>query len=120
MVIGLGNALDMDHQDWQTVTVRGKGRGGGGSTRPPPVSAHTALMRKLDSDAPVKLRSLSAATRQTIIQTRVGLSMNQTQLNAACSFPQNTIRDIESGKAIPTPTQLNVLSRVLKTVIKYD
>jgi len=111
----------MDHQDWQTVTVRGKGRNSSsGAARAPPVSAHTALMRKLASDEPVKVRSLSAATRQTIIQTRVNLSMNQAQLNNACSFPQNTIRDIESGKAIPTPTQLNVLSRVLKTVIKYD
>jgi len=112
----------MDDQDWTTVVIKKKGSAHSSSQSDSrrPISQQAALMRKLDSDAPVKLRTLSAASRQSIIQARVALTMNQSQLNAACSFPQNTIRDIESGKAIPTPTQLNVLSRVLKMVLKYD
>jgi len=112
----------MDDQDWTTVVIKKKGGAHSSSQSESrrPISQQAALMRKLASDEPVKLRSLSATSRQSIIQARVALTMNQSQLNTACSFPQNTIRDIESGKAIPTPTQLNVLSRVLKMVLKYD
>ena len=112
----------MDDQDWTTVVIKKKG--GAHSSRQgesrQPVSQHTALMRKLDSETPVKIKTLSAASRQSIVQARVALSLNQSQLNGACSFPQNTIRDIENGKAIPTPAQLNALSRALKIVLKYD
>jgi ribosome-binding protein aMBF1 (putative translation factor) len=109
----------MDCQDWQTVVVRGKAVKKTHAT-PPPKSAHSALMHKLDHDEPVKIKKLSNESRQAIIHARVGMSMNQTQLNTACSFPINSIRDIESGRVTPSPTQLNVLSRVLKLVLKYE
>ena len=108
----------MDGQDWQTVTVRRSAKKATSSA--PPVSAHTALMRKLDSDEPVKIKSLSSASRQSIIQARVALGWNQVQLNTSCSFPSNSIRDIESGKAIPSPKQLNILNRVLKLSLKCE
>ena len=111
--------LKMDHQDWQTVVVRGKKQADAKKAHSP-VSAHTALMRKLDQDEPVKIKKLSNESRQAIVQARVALSMNQTQLNTACSFPLNAIRDIEAGRATPSPTQKNVLNRVLKLVLKYD
>lgn len=110
----------MDCQDWQTVVVRGKAVKKTHATLAPPKSAHSALMHKLDHDEPVKVKKLSNESRQAIIHARVGMSMNQTQLNTACSFPINSIRDIESGRVTPSPTQLNVLSRVLKLVLKYE
>ena len=87
----------------------------------PPVTAAVAAARLLDSDdpRPKPTKSLSAESRQAILQGRVANKWNQAQLNAQCSFPQNTIRDIENGKLCPTPQQLNVLSRVLKVVLKY-
>lgn len=109
----------MDGQDWQTVTLVKNGR----KTVPTshaPVSAGVAAVRRLEhDDIPKPNKSLSTESRQAILQGRVANKWNQTQLNTQCSFPQNTIRDIENGKLCPTPQQLNVLSRVLKIVLKY-
>ena len=75
-----------------------------------------------DRDAPPKPpRSLSAASRAEIVRIRTtGIpKRTQAELNTACSFPPNTIRDIEAGIITPTPVQLNVLNRVLRTTLKY-
>ena len=116
----------MDGQDWATVVLKktggrgsGGGGGGGGGARPP-VSAAAAAARRLENDEPPKpKKSLSTESRQAILQGRVANKWNQVQLNTLCSFPQNTIRDIENGKLCPTPQQLSVLSRVLKVILKY-
>ena len=112
----------MENQDWTTVVIKKKGSSHASrqSESHTPMSQHTSLMRKLDSETPVKLKSLSTTSRHAIVQARVGLTWNQSQLNNACAFPANTIRDIESGKIIPTPTQLNALSRVLKITLKLE
>ena len=112
----------MDGQDWATVVVRNtKKPARSGIPARPPVTAAVAAAIRLDSDdpRPKATKSLSSESRQAILQGRVANKWNQTQLNTQCSFPQNTIRDIENGKLCPTPQQLNVLSRVLKVVLKY-
>ena len=110
----------MDGQDWETVTLKKHGPKAH-KIGHPPVMAGFAAARRLDNDdAPPKpSKSLSSESRQAIIQGRVANKWNQAQLNTQCSFPQHTIRDIENGKLCPTPQQLNVISRVLKVVLKY-
>jgi ribosome-binding protein aMBF1 (putative translation factor) len=109
----------MDGQDWQTITLMKNGRKAA-ATSHAPVSAGVAAARRLEADdIPKPKKSLSSESRQAILQGRVANKWNQTQLNTQCSFSQNTIRDIENGKLCPTPQQLNVLSRVLKVVLKY-
>jgi len=109
----------MDGQDWQTITL--KKHNYKSSTSHVPIAPNVALARKLENDdIPKPKKSLSSESRQAILQGRVTNKWNQTQLNTQCSFPQNTIRDIENGKLYPTPQQLNVLSRVLKVVLKYN
>lgn len=108
----------MDGQDWQTITINKTARKT--TAAHPPVSSALAVARRLEHDeTPKPKKSLSSESRQAILQGRVANKWNQTQLNTQCSFPQNTIRDIENGKLCPTPQQLNILSRVLKTVLKY-
>ena len=110
----------MDDQQWETIVIRKKGNTKTSqSAAKPPVSQATKLMRALDSEGPVKVKILSSDSRQEIVRARAAASMNQVQLNTACSFPSNIIRDIESGRIIPTPQQLNVLNRVLKLALKY-
>ena len=112
----------MDGQDWTPVVVKNtKKPAHNGGPIHPPVTAAVAAARRLDGDDthPKPTKSLSSESRQAILQGRVANKWNQTQLNTQCSFPQNTIRDIENGKLCPTPQQLNVLSRVLKVVLKY-
>ena len=85
------------------------------------VSAGAALSRKLmEDDIPKPTKALGSESRQAIIRTRCDKKLNQTQLNTLCAFPLHTIRDIESAKLCPTPTQLTVLSRQLGLVLKYE
>jgi ribosome-binding protein aMBF1 (putative translation factor) len=115
----------MDNQDWTPVVVRrggggvgGRGRGGAGPQRSP----GAALLRHLEDDdaAPTAaLKHLSSDSRTEMIRARTTKAMSQTQLNTACAFPHNTIRDIENGKLCPTPTQLNALKRALGVVMRY-
>lgn len=108
----------MDGQDWTPVVVN-KIKTRSSASGEKHVSPGLAAQDRLENDEPRKTKSLSPESRQAILQARVANKWNQTQLNTQCSFPQNTIRDIENGKLCPTPQQLNVLSRVLKVILKY-
>jgi len=109
----------MDGQDWQTVTINKTVRKTGAADHAQVAHGLAAARRLENDDAPKPKKSLSPESRQAILQGRVANKWNQTQLNTQCSFPQNTIRDIENGKLCPTPQQLNVLTRILKVVLKY-
>jgi len=109
----------MDGQDWEPVVVRNRKTPSTTDIHKLQVSAAVAAARRLEDDAPKKSKSLTNESKQGIITARVAKGWNQTQLNTQCAFPQNTIRDIENGKLTPTPQQLNVLSRVLKLVLKF-
>ena len=77
-------------------------------------------IRKLEeADGPIKLKTLSLEMRQEITNRRVVKQWTQADLNRFCSFPQHTIRDIESGRLSPNQHQLNMLNRVLKGGIHY-
>jgi ribosome-binding protein aMBF1 (putative translation factor) len=117
----------MDGQDWETAVVgKRRGRGGAGAggsaaARRPAAGAGAVAARRAETeDLPLPTKSLSGESRHTIVTKRVENGWNQDQLNTRCAFPAHTIRDIESGKLCPTPTQLNVLNRVLKTALKYE
>ena len=107
----------MDGQDWTSVVVKRR-------VAHTPRHAYTpgsAAVRKLmDDDLPKPTRSLGGTSRQQIVEKRLDFGWNQSQLNTQCAFPLNTIRDIENGKLCPTPTQLNVLNKVLKTALRYE
>jgi len=52
--------------------------------------------------------------RNKIINTRTALNMTQLQLNQKCKFQfKYTVRDIESGKSIPTLTEKRSISVAL-------
>lgn len=108
----------MDGQDWTPVVVN-KGKTRSSASDQKHMSPGLAAQHRLENDEPRKTKSLSPESRQAILQARVANKWNQSQLNTQCSFPQNTIRDIENGKLCPTPQQLSVLSRVLKVILKY-
>jgi ribosome-binding protein aMBF1 (putative translation factor) len=84
-------------------------------------SLPTQSMHKLEeADGPIKLKTLSMEMRQEITNRRVAKLWTQADLNKFCSFPQNTIRDIESGRVAPNQQQLNMLNRILKGGIHYN
>ena len=110
----------MDCQDWDSVKIGVHARR---TVAPRPAKpAGTKALSALEDETPVPTKSLSPVSRAEIVRLRTTREppMTQAGLNTACSFPANTIRDIESGKLCPTPTQLNVLNRVLRTALKYE
>lgn len=111
-----------EFQDWQTVTVRGRRKPAtNGDGAPKQQSAAQAQQHRADrEDLPVSSRFLSSETRQQIIAKRVEQKWSQVDLDKQCNFPPHTMRDIESGRAVPSPTQLNVLNRVLKVALKFE
>ena len=115
----------MDCQDWTPVKIHGHaGRGAVPVLVPTtaykgnPEAAHA---RKLaETDAPVRLKTLTAASRQEIVSRRALEKWSQQDLNQRCNFPVNTIREIEAGRLTPTIQQLNTLNRILKTGLKLN
>jgi ribosome-binding protein aMBF1 (putative translation factor) len=81
--------------------------------------ATTDAVKKLEATEIGRPKQLSPESRTEIVQKRVALSKSQVELNMLCRFPVNTMREIESGRLCPTPSQLSVLNRVLKAQLKY-
>ncbi len=112
---------EMDCQDWETVKIQSKKQAAPQiETRPAATtgSQEAARLRKLEQSEYVKPKMLSAESRTVLVQMRVGMKKNQTELNQLCCFPVNTIKEIEAGRLCPTTSQLNTLNRVLKTSLK--
>ena len=105
------------NQDWEPVILK-KATNGVKGTRP--VGTKPSVTTLLDADTPVKLKSLSHETRQTMIQMRAALKMTQIELNQKCGLPAHTIRDIEAGKLTPGQGQLTSINRQLKTNLKLS
>jgi ribosome-binding protein aMBF1 (putative translation factor) len=118
----------MSHQDWETVTIRAKRNpaynllNSSGSGCHPVISHEARIARELDSDNIVvpTIKRLNDESRRKIISVRSEKGLDQKTLNMMCAFPKNTIRDIESGHAHPSPKQLVVLNNVLGISLKYE
>lgn len=48
-------------------------------------------------------------------KARTALKMSQSDVDKACSFAKNTVRDYENGKAVIVPAQINKMNLILKT-----
>jgi len=111
----------MNHQDWEPVVIRSSKRLAAQQQQAskPAYTADASQIRKIDqATEPQKTKTLSLEARQTISSMRSTLKITQVELNKRCSFPANTIRDIESGRIVPAQSQLSILNRVLRTTIK--
>ena len=111
----------MDCQDWNPVIVHGKAAVKKQQEMRTPMSAEAIRLAKLANDEEVKrAKTLSKESRQAMMQLRAAQKWTQRDLDMRCSFPANTIRDLEAGKMPPSQGQLNTLNRVLKTGLKLE
>ena len=111
----------MDGQDWSTVILRGTkptirtGLGGPAKAPPKNTTPEAAAARRLEEqETAQKPKELSTASRTELMQRRAAMKKSQIELNQMCQFPANTVRDIESGRIVPTPSQLIRLNRALQ------
>jgi ribosome-binding protein aMBF1 (putative translation factor) len=110
----------MDGQDWTPVIVGKKSyasaHSSSNSTKIAPTlvkSSHQAqhLAKVEAAEAPVKMKTLAPEARQKIVAYRTLKEITQKQLDQACCFPANTMRELESGRMTPSTGQLNTLNR---------
>jgi ribosome-binding protein aMBF1 (putative translation factor) len=123
----MGFQPKMDHQDWTPTVLRnGKvmaARKAADQAAKPKMSAEAIRLAKLanDEEGTVKrAKTLSVESRQTMMRLRAEQKWSQRDLDMRCSFPANTIRDLENGKITPSSAQLNTINRVLKTGLKLE
>ena len=109
----------MSENEWTPVMIRGR-RAPATAAKRPTVSAEVAAHRRADAeDLPMAKRVLAPESRQLIVQKRIALKWSQGELDKQCCFPQHTMREIEAGRAVPSPAQLNTLNRTLQVALKY-
>jgi len=111
----------MDNQDWNPVIIHGESK----SIKPKSTVCKTnqcsKQLRQLDEATDAgKLKQLNSQDRQMLISARASRGLKQDQLAQAISMPANLYKDIESGKTIPTPQQLNKINNYLKTNVKLN
>ena len=112
----------MEHQNWEPVKIYGNPVRGSAPVIVSSVAKYSneaAHARKIaEADTPIKLKTLTGASRQEIVVRRTANKWSQQDLNQHCNFPVNTILEIEAGRVTPTTQQLNTLNRILKTGLK--
>lgn len=109
----------MSIQDWEPVVIRSSGTAAGKKLAGNKVAPEVAHARKLAESDVAKPKQLAPESRQEIVAKRTAMKKSQVELNQLCTFPVNTIREIEAGRLCPSIGQLNTLNRVLKTGLKY-
>jgi ribosome-binding protein aMBF1 (putative translation factor) len=118
-------------QDWANIVIGTKTSAkAANAVNAPKVAGTNTLLKVITTGAAASARALDAATdvgkrkeltsesRQAMMSARAANKMTQVELNQRCSFPANTIRDIESGKTTPNQSQVSILQRILKIQLK--
>lgn len=110
----------MDGQDWNPTVISGKRSSGptAAATASKRISGAAGAERTLSAGEYSKAKTFTPESRQMMVKLRLELKKSQAELNQMCSFPPNTIRELESGRLAPTIGQLNTLNRVLKAGLK--
>jgi ribosome-binding protein aMBF1 (putative translation factor) len=117
----------MDYQDWTPTVLRNgkvmQARKAAEQAAKPKMTAEAIRLAKIanDEEGTIKrAKILSTESRQTMMRLRAEQKWTQRDLDMRCSFPANTIRDMESGRIAPSSAQLNILNRVLKTGLRLE
>jgi len=117
----------MDGQDWTPVIVGKKSYASALTTssavRITPIKSSNQaqhLAKVEAAEAPVKMKTLTSESRQKIVAYRSLKQITQKQLDQACAFPANTMRELESGRLTPSTGQLNTLNRFVGGGLKLE
>jgi ribosome-binding protein aMBF1 (putative translation factor) len=100
----------MDGQDWTTVTLKKRSTPTSRDTSQRNAAIHLSKLEQPDALPPPKKR-VHPESIQALIRKRIELNLTQEKADQKCSFPRNTIKDIESHKALPTQSQQSMIQR---------
>ena len=108
--------VSLEHQDWTPQVVRKKKDkvdGGSKNKISQAQQRDNKLMKKADNDD-LKHDKITLELRVKIQQGRSSQKWTQKDLANRCNLPVTVINEIESGKAIYNPQQINKIKRILK------
>lgn len=109
----------MDHQDWNTVIIKGKNANQTKTTKVPTIqkkqNGDSQRLGKLENnDEIVKLKTLSKEQRQVMINGRVEIKLNQKQLATRLNLPLSTIQGYETGKKVIDNKEIMKIEKCIK------
>jgi len=113
----------MSHQDWDPVVINKKitNNNVNKPTVPQQRMAGSKQLREVnDATSAGKLKELQGGDRQIMISMRVAKGLKQDELAQALAMPASIYKNIENGKTIPTPQQLNKINNYLKINLKLS
>ncbi len=108
----------LDHQDWKQVTIRSTqsiNQEKKQSTKKisQEKQQDIKLHKQVEEDN-LKHAKITQELRTKIIQGRASKKWKQKDLAQKCNLPVSVINEIESGKAIYNPQQINKIKKILK------
>ena len=108
----------LDHQDWNQVSLRSRksiNQEKMKSTKKISQAQQKDIkLHKQVEEDNLKHMKITNELRTKIIQSRASQKWKQKDLAQKCNLPVSVINDIESGKAIYNPQQINKIKRILK------
>lgn len=122
----------MDDQDWTPVVIKRRGKlstgGGAGVPKRVPVeqtramnaSQQAAAIERKAEAGDLKRKKVTVESRQAITQARLKLNISQTEADAKCNLPKNTINRIENGSYVPDGTTIAKIRRALNVDIRLE
>jgi ribosome-binding protein aMBF1 (putative translation factor) len=101
----------MEHQDWTTVVL--KKRTAKETYVRDPERNEKIRLAKLENgdDTPPQKKRVHPESIQSLIRKRLELGLTQEKADQKCSFARHTIKEIESHKTLPTPSQQSTIQR---------
>lgn len=120
--------LEMDSQDWTPVIIKRrytkKELIQKGKTitelRDPERNEKIRLAKIEDDDNIGPKKQINSESLQELIRKRIELKVNQERADTLCSFPRNTIKEIEAKRLLPNEEQKRRIQRYLGVQLKID
>jgi len=103
----------INHQDWTPVVNNKSPNKSSIKKVSQSQQRDIKLMKQVDNDE-LQHTKIPPELRTKIIQGRASQKLKQKDLAQKCNLPVSVINDIESGKAIYDPKQINKIKRVLR------
>jgi hypothetical protein len=118
----------MDNQDWTPVVIKRRytkkeliQKGKTTTEVRDPEKNEKVRLAKIENDDNIgPKKQVNADSLQELIRKRIELKINQERADTLCSFPRNTIKEIEAKRLLPNEEQKRRIQRYLGVQLKID
>lgn len=83
-------------------------------------AAHAASIERAAEEGTLKLKRVSAESRQALVQARLARKLSQDQADATAMLPKHTFKGLEAGSQHPSPEVLRKIAREFHVNIKLE